>query len=155
LAQKKKHKKNSNQATVDTINALIKRGAWQFPIRRMFDEALAASYKSHRPVLAFDIDYTVDSTSKYVKDKLLRDAEVMIYLTKNFELALHDYSVDPPPEVGFDSLRNLGHRLDMLEKGYRIISRPTAIIINPDSTEIERIPELGSYSVEKFIWTVR
>jgi hypothetical protein len=101
-------------------------------------------------VLAFNVDY-VDPNSIYVRNKLLLDPEVMIYLTKNFELALHDYAVDPPPEVGFDSLRTLGTRLDKLEKGYSIVSRPTAIIINPDSTEIERIPNLQNYSSSQFI----
>jgi hypothetical protein len=147
---KRSHIKKADAATADTLNAIIARHQWQFPIRTFLDDALKESQKSHRPVLAFNVDY-VDPNSIYVRDKLLQDPEVMIYLTKNFELALHDYSVDPPPEVGFDSLRTLGHRLDQLEKGYSIVSRPTAIIIHPDSTEIERIPDLQNYSGKKFI----
>ena len=45
----------------------------------MIDDALEASQKSRRPILAFDLDYTShDSASKYVVDRLLRDPEVMI-----------------------------------------------------------------------------
>jgi len=153
FAQKKKKRyfvKKGDAATADTLNAIIARHQWQFPIHTFWDDAIKASQKSHRPVLAFNVDY-VDPNSIYVRDKLLRDPEVMIYLTKNFELALHDYAVDPPPEVGFDSLRTLGSRLDKLEKGYNIVSRPTAIIINSDSTEIERIPNLQNYSGVQFI----
>ena len=153
FAQKKKTKssiKKSDAATIDTLNAITARHQWQFPITKFWDDAIKASQKSHRPVLAFNVDF-VDPNSIYVRDKLLRDPELMIYLTKNFELALHDYSVDPPPEVGFDSLRTLGSRLDKLEKGYNIVSRPTAIIINSDSTEIERIPDLQNYSTDQFI----
>ncbi|MFI5263699.1 MAG: hypothetical protein ACHQM6_04205 [Candidatus Kapaibacterium sp.] len=153
LAQKKKKKitnPKSDAVTIDTLNALIARHEWQFPIRSLWDDALLASQKSHRPVLAFNVDY-VDVNSMSVREKLLRDPEVMIYLTKNFELALDDFSVDPPPSVGFDSLNHLGTRLDGLEKGYNIVSRPTAILLRPDSSEIERIPNLQNYSSAQFI----
>ncbi len=153
FAQEKKKKAASaknDAAAIDTLNAITARHQWQFPIKTFWDDAIKASQKSHRPVLAFNVDF-VDPKSIYVRDKLLRDPELMIYLTKNFELALHDYAVDPPPEVGFDSLRTLGSRLDKLEKGYNIVSRPTAIIINSDSSEIERIPDLQNYSTDQFI----
>lgn len=155
FAQKKKKKaatKNSDvdQVLRDSVQAMIDRGEWQFPIRKMWDDALRASQKSRRPVLAFNVDY-VDPNSIYVRDKLLRDLGAMMFLTKNFELAVNDFSVDPPPEVGFDSLRNLGSRLDRLEKGYTIVSRPTAILLNPDGSEIERIPDLERYSGEQLV----
>ncbi len=150
LAQKKKKNKSNDKATIDTINALNARHELQLPIKKFWDEALRISQKSHRPVLAFNVDYA-DANSIKVRDNLLRNAEVMIYLSKNFELAVNDFSVDPPPTVGFDSLRNLGMRLDGLEKGYNIVSRPTAIILNSDGSEIERIPNLETYSGEQFI----
>ncbi|MDP4237548.1 MAG: hypothetical protein Q8919_13980 [Bacteroidota bacterium] len=159
-AQKKKKKKihpqvaETESAIGDTIHAIVARNQWQFPIKKFFDDAMKAAQKSQRPVMAFNVDY-VEPTSIHVRDSLLRDADVMVFLTKNFELALHDYSVDPPPEVGFDSLRTLGSRLDKLEKGYDIVSRPTAIIIRPDGSEIERIPNLQNYSGDQFIKTVR
>jgi hypothetical protein len=154
-AQKKKKKNNPKPSyedviTADTLRAIIARGEWQFPITKMWDDALRDARKSHRPVLAFNVDY-VDPNSIYVRDKLLLDPDVMIYLTKNFELAINDFSVDPPPTVGFDSLRNLGLRLDGLEKGYNIVSRPTGIILNSDGIEIERIPDLEHYSIGQFI----
>ena len=156
-AQKKKKKianSKGDAETIDTLNAIIARHQWQFPINTFWDDAIQASQKSHRPVLAFNVDY-VDPGSIYVRDKILLDPDVMIFLTKNFELALHDYAVDPPPEVGFDSLRTLGTRLDKLEKGYAIVSHPTAILINPDSTEIERIPNLQNYTGPQFVQKVK
>jgi hypothetical protein len=157
LAQKGKKKAASTKreaVLADTLRAIISRHEFQFPIRKFFDEAMTASQTSHRPVLAFDLDY-VDPKSIYVRDTLFNDPEVVIYLTKNFELGVHDYSIDPPPSVGFDSLRNLGLRLDKLEKGYSIVSRPTAIIINPDGSEIERITDLEHYSGHEFIQMVK
>jgi hypothetical protein len=62
-----------------------------------------------------------------------------VYLFENFEVGVNDYSTDPPPSVGFDSLQRLGKRFDGLEKGYGVAIRPTAILIRPDGTEIERI----------------
>jgi hypothetical protein len=155
FAQKKK-KKSAKSETVfrDTLNAINARGELQLPIRKFWDDAIAAAQKSHRPVLAFDVDY-VDPNSIHARDVIFNDPELVIYLTKNFELALHDFSVDPPPSVGFDSLANLGHRLDRLEKGYHIISRPTAIIIAPDSTEIERIPNLQNYSAKQVLQIIK
>ncbi len=155
FAQKKHSKKPSDKATIDTLNALVARHEFQFPIRTFLDDAMKASQKSHKIILAFDVDYTADEANKYVRDKLLRDPDVMIYLSKNFELALHDFSVDPSPSVGFDSLGNLGRRLDELEKGYSIVSRPTAILIKPDGEEIERIPNLENYSSAAFIQTIK
>jgi hypothetical protein len=157
LAQKGKKKAASTKreaVLADTLRAIISRQEFQFPIRKFFDEAMTASQISHRPVLAFDLDY-VDPKSIYVRDTLFNDPEVVIYLTKNFELGVHDYSVDPPPSVGFDSLRNLGLRLDKLEKGYSIVSRPTAIIINPDGSEVERITDLEHYSGHEFIQIIK
>ncbi|MEP7234231.1 MAG: hypothetical protein ABI778_02935 [Ignavibacteriota bacterium] len=155
-AQKKKKEKipKHDAALIDTIRAINLRGDWQFPIRRLWDDALQSAKKSRRPVIAFNVDY-VDPNSILVRDKLLQDPEVMIYLTKNFELALNDFSVDPPPNVGFDSLRNLGVRLDGLEKGYNIVSRPTAILLDPDGTEIERISNLEHYSPAQFVALVK
>lgn len=160
LAQPKKKKKDSPKVTYvynavhDTVQALIKRSEWQFPVTKMWDDAIRISQKSHRPVMAFNVDY-VDPNSISFRDNLLRDQEVMIFLSKNFELAVNDFSVDPPPEVGYDSLRNLGARLDGLEKGYNIVSRPTAILLNPDKTEIDRIPDLQNYEPARFIQRVK
>jgi len=156
-AQKKKKRdlsKASDATLRDTLSAIISRHEWQFPIKKFLDEAMTASQKSGRPVLAFDVDF-VDPKSIYVRDTLFNDPEVVIYLTKHFELAAHDYSVDPPPSVGFDSLRNLGLRLDKLEKGYNIVSRPTAVIINPDGTEIERVIDLQNFSGAQFMQTIK
>jgi hypothetical protein len=154
-AQKKKKKNSNDKVTIDTLNAIIARHEWQFPIRTFLDDAIEKSQKSHRPILAFNVDYTADKANMYVRDSLLRNPETMVFLTKNFELALHDYSVDPAPSVGFDSLRNLGSRLDKLEKGYNIVSRPTAVLINTDGSEIERIPNLEKYSGESLIKTIK
>src|SRR5258708_3871006 len=55
LAQKNKkrsHIKKADAATADTLNAIIARHEWQFPIRTFWDDAVKAAQKSHRPVLA-------------------------------------------------------------------------------------------------------
>ncbi|MEI8134047.1 MAG: hypothetical protein WCH46_03080 [bacterium] len=150
--QKKKisRVKKVDQEKVDTIQALVARQEWQFPIRAFLDEVITRSQKSRRPILAFDVDFA-DPTNFGVRDSLLRDPDVMIYLSKNFELALHDFSVDPSPSVGFDSLGHLGKRLDLLEKRFNIESRPTAILLAWEGFEIERIPLLQLYSPQKFI----
>jgi tetratricopeptide (TPR) repeat protein len=122
----------------------------QFPITRMWDEALAISKKTRRPVLAFNVDY-VDSASISFRDNILRLKNVQDYLNQNFELAVNDFSVNPPPSVGFDSLRHLGERLDGLEKNYQISLRPTAILIRPDSTEIDRISHPEQLTPEAFM----
>src|SRR5689334_11973451 len=89
----------------------------QFPISIMWDEALAAAKKSGRPALIFNVDY-VDSVSIVFRDRILRDLDVQSFLNNTFELGANDYSTDPPPSVGMDSLRKLGLRFDGLEKGY-------------------------------------
>ncbi len=122
----------------------------QFPITKMWDEALAAAKRSGRPALIFNVDY-VDSASIAFRDNVLRDEQVRDYLNRNFELGVNDFSVDPPPSVGFDSLRNLGLRLDGLEKGYLIAVRPTAILIRPDSSEIDRITNPERLTPKEFI----
>jgi tetratricopeptide (TPR) repeat protein len=80
---------------------------------------------------------------------------VLTYLFKNFECAVNDFSDDPPPSVGFDSLRNLGHRLDALEKGYAIAVRPTVLLLRPDSSEIERIAYPNLLTADQFIKRVQ
>ena len=127
-----------------------KEGKWQFPITRMWDDALRASQRSHKPTIAFNVDY-VDSASIGFRDRILSNLAVQVFLTENFEIGVNDFSTDPPPSVGFDSLRNLGLRFDGLEKGYAIAMRPTAILIRPDSVEIERIPLPNLLTAKQFI----
>lgn len=122
----------------------------QFPISQMWDDAVAAAKKSGRPALVFNVDY-VDSVSIMFRDKILRDLNVQRYLNETFELGVNDFAVDPPPTVGMDSLRNLGLRLDGLEKGYSIPLRPAAIIINGDGTEVDRILHPERMSPQEFI----
>lgn len=122
----------------------------QFPIRKFWDDALGAAKKSGRPVLIFNVDY-VDSPSIAFRDKVLRDEKVKEYVNETFELAVNDFSVDPPPTVGWDSLRNLGLRLDFIEKGYRIAVRPTALLVRPDSLEIDRISYPDRMTPDEFI----
>ncbi len=135
---------------VSEISRLKQEGRWQFPITKMWDDAVAASKRTGKPAMVFNVDF-VDSASISFRDKLLADPQVQIFLSKNFELAINDYAVDPPPSVGFDSLRNLGRRLDALEKGYAIAVRPTAIILRSDSIEIERIPLPNLLTPQQFI----
>lgn len=104
----------------------------------MWDEALDAARISGRPVLVFDVDL-VDTMSIAFRDSTLKRKDVQAYLSEQFELAVNDFSVDPEPSVGFDSLRHLGLRLSGLEERYRIVVRPTAIVIRPDGSEIDRI----------------
>jgi hypothetical protein len=122
----------------------------QFPIVRMWDEALAVSKRTHRPVLVFNVDY-VDSPSISFRDNILRIKKVQDYLNQTFELAVNDFSVNPPPSVGFDSLRHLGERLDGLENRYLVAVRPTALLLRPDSTEIERITHPEQLTPDAFI----
>ena len=131
-------------------DVVAKKSPDQFPITNFWDQALAVSQKSGRPVLAFDVDY-IDSSSIAFRDGILHDRKVREFLNKHFELAVNDYSVDPPPTVGFDSLRNLGLRLDDLEKGYLIAVRPTAIMIRPDKSEVDRISHPERLSPTEFI----
>jgi hypothetical protein len=126
----------------------------QFPIAIMWDEAVAIAKTSGRPALIFNVDY-VDSVSIAFRDKILRNLEVQSYLNNTFELGVNDFSVDPPPSVGMDSLRNLGLRLDALEKGYKIPLRPTAIIIKGDGKEVDRIVHPERMSPEEFITTLK
>ncbi|MBS1903278.1 MAG: hypothetical protein JSS75_06220 [Bacteroidetes bacterium] len=132
------------------IAQLQKTGRWKYPITDMWDDALAHAQKSHKPVIVFNVDFA-DSASVGFRNRILRDPEVLVYLFEHFECAINDFSVDPPPSVGFDSLRNLGHRLDGLEKGYGIGVRPTAILLRPDSSEIERIAYPNLLTGDQFI----
>lgn len=110
----------------------------QFPLTRFWDEALEASKRSGRPALIFNIDL-VDSASRIFRDSILRKRDIQQYLSDNFELGLNDFSIDPEPSVGFDSLRQLGLRLSGLEERYKIVVRPTAIVLRPGGFEIDRI----------------
>ena len=139
-----------SDADMKQIAQLKTEGRWQFPITKMWDQALTKSKQTGKPTMAFNVDY-VDSASIGFRDRILNDPSVQLFLSQNFELGLDDYSVDPPPTVGFDSLRNLGLRLDALEKGYAIAMRPTAIIIRPDSIEVERIPLPNLLTSKQFI----
>ncbi len=125
-------------------------GQWRFPITMMWEDALAKAKETNRPVIAFNVDY-VDSASRGFRDRILEDPTVQTFLSQKFELAVNDFSVDPPPSVGFDSLANLGHRLDGLEKGYAIASRPTAILLAPNGDEIERIALPNLLTSKEFI----
>lgn len=122
----------------------------QFPVTKMWDEAVAAAHKSGRPALVFNVDY-VDSNSILFRDKILRDLGVQHYLNETFELGVNDFSVNPPPTVGLDSLRNLGLRLDALEKGFNITERPTAIMLLGDTTEVDRIVHPERLTPTEFI----
>lgn len=122
----------------------------QFPIHKFWDEAFAASKISGRPVLVFNVDY-VDSPSISFRDNILRIPKVQDYLNETFELAVNDFSTDPPPSVGWDSLRNLGLRLDHIEKGYLVAMRPTALLLRPDSLEIDRISHPEKMTPDEFI----
>lgn len=122
----------------------------QFPIKKFWDEALAISRMSNRPTLVFNVDY-VDSPSISFRDNILRIPKVQEYLNANFELAVNDFSIDPPPTVGWDSLRNLGLRLDHIEKGYLVAMRPTALLLRPDGNEIDRISHPERMTPDEFI----
>lgn len=122
----------------------------QFPIKKFWDDAFAASKLSGRPVLVFNVDY-VDSPSISFRDNILRIKKVQDYLNETFELAVNDFATDPPPTVGWDSLRNLGLRLDHIEKGYLVAVRPTALLLRPDSLEIDRISHPERMTPDEFI----
>ncbi|HEY6172301.1 MAG TPA: hypothetical protein VIX80_08595 [Candidatus Kapabacteria bacterium] len=122
----------------------------QFPIRKFWDEAFAASKLSGRPVLVFNVDY-IDSPSISFRDNILRIKKVQDYLNETFELAVNDFATDPPPTVGWDSLRNLGLRLDHIEKGYLVAVRPTALLLRPDGLEIDRISHPEKMTPDEFI----
>ncbi len=126
----------------------------QFPISLMWDEAMAVAKVSKRPALIFNVDY-VDSMSILFRDRILRDLTVQSFLNSTFELGVNDYAIDPPPSVGMDSLRNLGLRLDGLEKGYNVPVRPTAIIITPEGIEVDRIVHPERMSPTEFITTLK
>lgn len=123
-------------------------------IDRLWDVALAASHRSGKPALIFDVDY-VDSTSKALRDNVIANARVRHFIDSAFEVGIVDFSVDPPPSVGFDSLRNLGNRLDGLEKQYQIVVRPTVILLRSDGSEIDRISFANKLNAPQFITRVQ
>ncbi len=123
-------------------------------IPRMWDEALETAVRQHHPALIFDIDL-IDSNSLKIRDNLLTDSSVIKYITENFILGMDDFSVDPPPSVGFDSLRHLGERLTGLERTYHIVLRPCVLVLMPDSTELDRIPFPQELDAPGFIARVK
>jgi tetratricopeptide (TPR) repeat protein len=125
----------------------------QFPLTRMWDAALDAAQRSGRPVLVFNVDM-VDTLSIAFRDTTIRRRDVQQYLSENFELAVNDFAVDPPPSVGLDSLRNLGLKLSGLEERYRIIVRPTVIVLHPNGSEVDRITFANRLSAEQFMQRV-
>jgi tetratricopeptide (TPR) repeat protein len=126
----------------------------QFPINRYWDDALGIAQKVGRDVVVFDVDF-VDTNSKKLRDVILADPKVQKYLSENFILALDDFSVDPPPTVGFDSLKHLGERLSGFEERYHVVARPAVVIIRPDSTEIDRIPFPNKYTPTGFTTRIK
>ncbi|HET6511564.1 MAG TPA: hypothetical protein VFH43_05195 [Candidatus Kapabacteria bacterium] len=125
----------------------------QFPLTRFWDDALEAAKRSGRPALIFNIDL-VDTMSVAFRDSILRRKDVQAFLSERFELGVNDFSTDPEPSVGFDSLRNLGLRLSGLEERYRVVVRPTAIAIRPDGSEIDRISFPNQMTAERFMQRV-
>jgi len=123
-------------------------------IDRLWDETLVAAEKSKRNAIIFDVDY-VDTLSIAFKNNVLSDRRVQQFIRDSFEVGIVDFSVDPPPEVGFDSLRNLGNRLDGFERRYEIVIRPTVMLLRPDGSEIDRIPFANKYTPETFIERVK
>ena len=123
-------------------------------IPMMWDQAFEQAVARHKPALIFDLDY-IDSSSIVVRDRILADPSVQKYLTENFVLGLDDFSVDPPPSVGFDSLRHLGLRLSGLEEKYHIVLRPCVIILLPDSSELDRIPYPHELDAAGFVTRVQ
>jgi hypothetical protein len=122
----------------------------QFPLTRFWDDALAASKRSGRPALVFNIDLA-DSASRIFRDSILRKKDIQQYLSDNFELGINDFSIDPEPSVGFDSLRQLGLRLSGFEERYKIVVRPTAIVLRPGGFEIDRIPFPNQMTPQQFL----
>lgn len=110
---------------------------------------MEASLHSGRPALIFNIDL-VDTMSIAFRDSILRRKDIQQYLSDNFELGVNDFSVDPDPSVGFDSLRSLGLRLSGFEERYKVVVRPTAIVLRPGGSEIDRIAFANSYTPEQF-----
>lgn len=115
----------------------------------MWMETLDASARSGRPALIFNIDLA-DTMSIAFRDSILRRKEIQQYLSENFELGVNDFSTDPDPSVGFDSLRSLGLKLSGFEERYRVVVRPTAIVIRPGGGEIDRIAFINNYTPAKF-----
>jgi hypothetical protein len=122
----------------------------QFPLERMWDDAVNLAKTTNRSVLVFDVDY-VDTNSIYFRDSVLGNPAVKSFVNANFILALNDFSVDPPLTVGFDSLRHLGQRLSGLEELHHIVLRPTALLLRADSTEIDRITLPNKLTPTQFI----
>jgi tetratricopeptide (TPR) repeat protein len=115
----------------------------------MWVETLDASTRSGRPALIFNIDL-VDTMSIAFRDSILRRKDIQQYLSDNFELGVNDFSIDPEPTVGFDSLRNLGLKLSGFEERFKVLVRPTAIVIRPGGGEIDRIAFANNYTPEQF-----
>ncbi len=139
-----------DDSLIPVIARLQKDGEWAQAYDHLWDDAIATAKKTGKLVMAFNVDY-VDSASIGLRKRLLNDPTVKVFLLRHFELATNDFSVDPPISVGLDSLRNLGLRLDGLEKGYGIAVRPTAIILRADSQEVERIPMPNMLTSKQFI----
>jgi tetratricopeptide (TPR) repeat protein len=115
----------------------------------MWEATLDASMHSGKPALIFNIDL-VDTMSVAFRDSILKKKDIQKYLSENFELGVNDFSVDPDPSVGFDSLRSLGLRLSGFEERYRVVVRPTAIVLRPGGGEIDRIAFVNSLTPEQF-----
>lgn len=122
----------------------------QFPISKMWDEAWLTSRQTGRYALIFNVD-NVDTMSIAFRDSILSRKDVQKYLSEHFEIGQNDFSVDPPPSVGFDSLRHLGLRLSALEERYRIVVRPTAIMLRPDGSEVDRISFVNRLTPGQFM----
>ncbi len=116
----------------------------------MWDDALAEAQRTGKDAMIFDVDY-VDTNSIRFRDSVLSDPKVQQFIRSRFVTALNDFSVDPPMSVGLDSLRNLGLRLSGLEDRYRLVLRPTVLLVNPDGTEIDRIILPQQLSPQQFI----
>jgi tetratricopeptide (TPR) repeat protein len=119
-----------------------------FPFQSFWDEALRRAQTSRKPVLVFDLDL-IDSASIRVAYQVLENKALRDLASTRFEPALNDFAIDPPLTVGLDSLRNLGQRMSGLEREYRIGTRPTLIVLAPDSTEIDRIVFADNYSADQ------
>lgn len=116
----------------------------------MWDEAWLAARQSGKFALIFNVD-NVDTMSIAFRDSILVRKDVQKYLSEHFEIGQNDFSVDPPPSVGFDSLRHLGLRLSALEERYRIVVRPTAIMLHPNGAEVDRISFVNKMTPAQFM----
>lgn len=125
-----------------------------FPFQSMWDDALAQAQVSRKPVLVFDLDL-VDSASIRVANEVIANEELKELISSRFEVALNDFAIDPPLSVGLDSLRHLGQRLSGLERSYRIGTRPTILILAPDSSEIDRIVFAGELTATEIASRLR